>query len=73
MQENTIGLKELREHAEKYIAAVHRGKRFLVMRKSKPVFIISPPDDSQDLWETIADFTKIKRGGISLDEILKRL
>lgn len=73
MKQNIIGFKELRENADKYIAAVGTGKRFLVMRKSEPVFVIAPPDDSEDMWETVADFTKIKRGGIKLDEILKRL
>ncbi len=70
---NIIGLKELRKNAEKYITAVGKGKRFLVMRKSQALFTITSPDDHEDAWETVIDFTKIKRGGVRLDEILKRL
>ena len=73
MNHQAIGFKDLRENAEKYIAAVRRGKRFLVMRKSEQLFAITSPDDTEDVWETIIDFTKIKRGGIKLDDILKRL
>lgn len=73
MKDQIIGFKDLRENAEKYIAAVRKGKRFLVMRKLEQLFIIAPPDESEDMWETVVDFTKIKRGGVKLDEILKRL
>lgn len=71
--EAIIGFKELRENAEKYIAAVRKGKRFLVMRKTERLFTIAPPDDADELWETAVDFTKIRRGGINLEALLKRL
>ena len=45
----------------------------MVVRKSKPVFKISPPDEDNDLWETVIDFTKIKRGGVKLGDVLSRL
>ncbi len=35
--------------------------------------IFVPPVDSSEAWETIVDFTKIKRGGVLLEDILKRL
>lgn len=27
----------------------------------------------EELWEEVIDFTKIERGGVDIDEILKRL
>ena len=70
---NLIGLKALRENVNDYISQVQKGKSFIVVRRSKPIFKISPPDDEQELWENVIDFTKIKRGGVSLDDILSRL
>ena len=72
---NTIlGLKELRQHTDKYIKEVENGKSFVVFRRSRPVFKISPPeDDSEDFWEPVADFTKIKKGGVSIKDLLSRL
>jgi prevent-host-death family protein len=70
-----IGLKDLRENTQEYIEAVSKGQSFMVVRKSKPVLRISSPidEDSQELWETIVDFTKIRKGGIPIDELLSRL
>jgi antitoxin (DNA-binding transcriptional repressor) of toxin-antitoxin stability system len=73
MENTLIKLKELRENASDYIAQVQKGKTFIVLRRSKPVFKISPPDESPDFWETAVDFTKIKRGGILLKSLLSRL
>jgi prevent-host-death family protein len=68
-----IGLKELRENTESYINKTAKGQSFIVVRKSKPVFRISPPDEDEGQWETIADFTKIRKGGIPVDELISRL
>lgn len=70
-----IGLKELREDTEKYIAQVKRGKSFIVVRRSKPVFKLSPVDEWGDegRWETLIDFTKIKKGGLPAKLALERL
>jgi prevent-host-death family protein len=72
-QNNIVGLKELRENMESYIAKVKRGDSFVVVRKSKPIFRIAPADDEESLWETIVDFTKIKKGGVKAQEVLKWL
>lgn len=72
MKQSTVGLKELRENVESYISKVKKGESFVVMRRSKPVFKISPPE-GEDAWEEVIDFTKIKRGGIPLSELLSRL
>ena len=69
-----IGLKELRQNTESYIKAVEkRGDSFVVVRRSKPVFRISPVTEEEGGWETVIDFTKVKKGGVKLTELLSRL
>ena len=70
---NIIGLKELRENVDAYVSQIKSGRSFTVVRRSKPLFKISPPDEDSDPWEAVVDFTKIKRGGISLKDILSRI
>ncbi len=72
MKNTIVGLKELRENIDKYITRIEKGDSFTVVRKSKAVFKISPLDD-ESLWETVVDFTKIKKGGVSAKDILKEL
>lgn len=72
MKNATVGLKELRENIENYIMQVKKGKSFIVMRRSKPILKISSPDD-EEFWETVVDFTKLKKGGVSIAELLSRL
>jgi len=69
--ENIIGLKSLRENMKDYAQKVKKGHSFLVFRKSEPLFKISPIE--KDLWEDVIDFTKIKKGGIDIKDLLKRL
>lgn len=76
MANNTIiGLKSLRENMDKYISQVKGGKSFIVIRKSKPVFRLTPLDQWGDdgLWETVIDFTKIDKRGVSSKKMLKYL
>mgnify|MGYP001558466702 CR=1 FL=1 len=70
-----IGLKDLREHTEHYVSRVRKGKSFTVVRRSKPIFKITPVDEWGDegLWETIVDFRQIKAGGISARALSKAL
>jgi len=72
MKASIIGLKQLREHADTYISQVQKGKSFIVVRRSRPVFKISSPQE-EELWEHVVNFTKIKKGGIALEEVLARL
>ena len=75
MKTNIIGFKDLRENADKYINAVARGKSFTVVRRSKPIFNITPTDEWGDegVWRTLIDFTKIKKGGVRAEEVLASL
>jgi antitoxin (DNA-binding transcriptional repressor) of toxin-antitoxin stability system len=70
---SVVGLKDLRENINTYIDAIEKGRSFLVVRKSKPVFKISSPQEDDSLWETLIDFTKIKRGGVEINQLLSRL
>ncbi|MFH1759344.1 MAG: hypothetical protein ABH822_02160 [Patescibacteria group bacterium] len=67
-----IGLKELRENTDRYISRVERGDSFIVLRRSRPIFKISSPI-KEDSWETVVDFTTIKKGGIAIESLLSRL
>jgi len=73
MKKSIVGLKELRQNINTYIAQIEKGDSFIVVRKSKPVFKISPTDDESELWEPVIDLTKIKKGGVAIDELLSRL
>lgn len=68
-----VGLKDLRENINTYIKAVAKGRSFVVVRKSRPVFKISSLEEANELWEPVIDFTKIKKGGLALDRLLSRL
>ena len=72
MKIHILGLKELRENMQKYASLVEKGQSFIVVKKSKPVFKIVPPE-SEEQWETVADFTKINKNGVPAKEILKAL
>ena len=69
--ENAVGLRDLRENTDKYIKKVSRGESFLVFKHLKPIFKITPPQEEN--WETIIDFTKIKKGGVQIEDVLARL
>ena len=73
MKTQILGLRELRENMDKYASRVGKGESFIVVKKSKPVFKISSVDEDEGLWETVVDFTKIRKGGIPADELLARL
>lgn len=75
IKDKIIGLKELRENTDNYISQVEKGKSFIVMRKSRPVFTISPVDTWGDsgLWETVVDFNEIKKGGVAIKDVIDSL
>lgn len=73
MKSTIVGLKELRGDIGTYISEVKKGRSFIIVRRSRPVLKISSPDEELDLWERIADFTKIKKGGIPILDLLSRL
>lgn len=68
---NIVGLKDLRENLEQYVRLVEQGKSLVVLRRSRPLFRISPIEEEE--WEEVVDFTKIRKGGVSVKELLSRL
>ncbi len=74
-KQSIVGLKELRENMESYISLVNKGMKITVVRRSVPIFTIAAPDADEDdsNWETVIDFTKIKRGGVNIKDVLKRI
>ena len=75
MKSSIIGLKELRENMELYIDAVDKGRSFVVVRKSRPVFRISPLDEWGDEghWEQVSDLTKVKSRGVPVADVIASL
>lgn len=69
--EHTIGVKELRENLAHYEDRVRFGETFIVFKRSRPVFKITAVDEGE--WEEVIDFTKIRKGGVSIQEVLSRL
>ena len=72
--ENIINLKKLRMNMDKYAKKVAKGDSFIIFKRSKPLFKICPISDKKKWeWEEVVDFTKIKKGGVDIDEVLSRL
>lgn len=76
-QRNTaiVGVKELRQNLDKYISQVNQGRTLTVVRRSRPVFKITPVDEWGDegMWETVVDFTEINPKGVPVKDVLKAL
>jgi antitoxin (DNA-binding transcriptional repressor) of toxin-antitoxin stability system len=68
---NIISLKSLRQDVQGYADKVKKGKEFIVLKKNKPIFKLTPVEDEN--WETLIDFTEIKKGGVNIDDLLERL
>ncbi len=71
--EKLVGLKELRQNMASYAQKVQKGQSFVVLKQSKPLFRIVPVDmwGDEGEWETLIDFTEIRKGGIPAEELLK--
>ncbi len=72
IKSNIIGFKEFRESSAKYISRIENGESFTVLRRSEPIFKLSPVDD-EDVWETVVDFTEIDPEGVSAKKVLQAL
>jgi prevent-host-death family protein len=48
-----VGLKELRHNMEEYIERVRKGESLTIVRRSKPIFRLSPVDEEESEWETV--------------------
>ena len=72
-KQTIVGLKDLRENLETYLSAINRGTTFTVVRRSKPIFNITPVDAEESIWEIVIDFSKIKKGGVNIPKLISRL
>lgn len=68
---NLVALKEFRQDVEKFAGRVAKGGTLIVTKRSRPLFRVGPVDDGT--WEEVVDFTKFKRGGIRVEDLLSRL
>lgn len=68
-EKSSVGLKELRSNMEEYIARVDKGETITVLRRSKPLFKLTPVDQEEE-WETVVDFTKEFGAGVPVSELL---
>ena len=75
MKNAIIGLKDLRENMDSYISQINKGRTFVVVRKSKPVFKLTPLDawGDEGVWEKVVDFTKIKKSGLPLNNVFLKI
>lgn len=67
-QEQIIGLKEFRLDVEKYSKKIAQGASFIVVKRSKPIFLIS---QVKEKWETILDMHD--EGGVPVDDFITAL
>lgn len=70
--QNIVGVKELRTNLDTYIDRVRKGETLTVVRRSKAVFKIVPVEEEEQ-WEQVVDFTTLKKGGVLISDLLKRL
>ena len=70
---NFVGLKELRENMEEYIKRVKKGEDLIIMRRSTPLFRVSPIENIEEEWEEVVDFTRIEKGGVNIKDIISRI
>ena len=71
--EKLVGLKDLRQNMTDYTKKVQKGQSFIVLKQSKPIFRIVPVDiwGDEGEWETLVDFTEIRKGGMPAGELLE--
>ena len=69
-----IGLKELRQNASQIAERAQKGEHFTVVKRSKPVFEISPPSEHNDQKSELKEWTKhaIKRYRPALTALSKK-
>jgi antitoxin (DNA-binding transcriptional repressor) of toxin-antitoxin stability system len=71
--DKAIPLKELEDNVSLYASRVERGESFVVVKRSKPIFRMSPIGAGEEKWEAVVDFTKIRKGGVDLSDLITRL
>jgi antitoxin (DNA-binding transcriptional repressor) of toxin-antitoxin stability system len=70
---NIIELKEFLENAESYIERITQGEVITVVRRSTPLFRLTPIDSEETDWQTAVDFTTLDEKGVPARAILRVL
>ena len=65
-----VGIREFRTGMDKYVKRASK-EEVVVYKHSKPLFRLATLDEEP--WEEVIDFTKIRTGGISIEDLLARL
>ena len=65
-----VGLREFRTGMDKYVRKASR-EEVVVYKHSKPLFRLAT--FNEEPWEEVIDFTKIRKGGVVIEELLARL
>ena len=55
---NIIGVKELRQNLDKYVRAVARGRSFMVVKRSRPIFAIVAPQALDEFGDPVGYFNE---------------
>jgi len=71
-EQKMVGLKDFRENLNDYLIRIAKGESFLVLRRNEPVFNVGPVA-GDGIWESVIDFTTIKKGGVNINDLLSRL
>lgn len=70
---DTIGVRELRRYASRWLARVKAGESFVVTDRGRPVARLSPVGASTGYQQLVAEGRIAPGSGRSLDEILDAL
>ncbi len=65
-----VGLREFRTGMDRYIKRATK-EEVVVYKHSKPLFRLVT--FNEEPWEEVIDFTKIRKGGVSVEDLLSRL
>ena len=69
-----VGLKELRNNMEEYIARVGKGESITVFRRATPLFKLTPLSQGhEDGWETIINFQAEFGEGMPIAELMRSI
>ena len=69
--DNVVALKEFRENLGHYEKLIQAGRSFLVMKRSRLIFMVGPVENND--WEMVIDFTKLRKQGVEIQDLLSRL
>ena len=65
-----VGLREFRTGMDKYVKRAAK-EEVVIYKHSKPLFRLATFNDEP--WEEVVDFTKVRKGGVLVEDLLARL